>query len=234
MVGEKRTWAVVLAGGVGLRVGADRPKQLLDLAGRTVLERSLAAFVDHALVDDVVLVVPATHRAAVAGVAGDHVLVIEGGAERSDSTRAAVRALREAGAGDGDRVLVHDAARPLVSGRIISDVVQSLRAHDAVALLVPTPDTIVQVDPVTGLPGEPLPRAELRRHQTPQGFGLGVLEEAHRAAADDREFAATDDVTLVQRHVPQARVGVVEGEARNLKITDATDLAVARALVAED
>jgi 2-C-methyl-D-erythritol 4-phosphate cytidylyltransferase len=229
---RRRTWAIVLAGGLGLRVGADRPKQLLDLDGRSVLQRSLAVFVEHRDVDDVVLVVPTAWRAEVLRHAGEGVHVVDGGAERHDSTRAGLAAVRAAGAADHDLVLVHDAARPLVSPRIVADVVAALDRHDVVAVLVPTPDTIVQVDPGTGLPTAPLPRATLRRHQTPQGFAVGVLDEAHRRAAGDASVLVTDDCTLVSAMVPEAGVGVVEGDPANLKITDATDLVVARALLA--
>ncbi len=227
---------MVLAGGLGVRMGADRPKQLLDLHGRTILERSLHAFTSHPLVDDVVLVVPAAWREAMVAdgveTAGSgSVRVVVGGAERRDSTRAGVEAVVAAGGAADDRVLVHDAARPLVSGRIIGDVVTALEDHDVVALLLSTPDTIVRVDPETGLPGEPLPRAELRRHQTPQGFRLGTLEQAHRRAADRPELVVTDDCTLAMHVLEDVRVGVVEGESRNLKITDADDLVVARALL---
>jgi 2-C-methyl-D-erythritol 4-phosphate cytidylyltransferase len=231
-VAERRTWAIVLAGGLGLRVGADRPKQLLDLAGRSVLQRSVAALRDHPAVDDVVLVAPAAWRAAVEEHVGPGLRVVDGGRERHDSTRAGLAALLEAGASAGDRVLVHDAARPLVSARIVADVVRALDEHDVVAVLVPTPDTIVQVDPTTGLPTAPLPRATLRRHQTPQGFTVGVLDEAHRRASADPAVQVTDDCTLAIALVPDVRVGVVEGDPENLKITDATDLVVARALLA--
>ncbi|MGJ9411298.1 2-C-methyl-D-erythritol 4-phosphate cytidylyltransferase [Aeromicrobium sp. CF4.19] len=234
MTGSGRTWAAVLAGGFGRRVGSDRPKQLLDLGGLTVVERSVAAFHGHGLIDGVVLVVPSSHRDEVASLVPDTVRVVEGGAERSDSTRAAVRALLEQGADPTDGILVHDAARPLVSERIITDCVRALETHDVVATLVTTPDTIVRIDPATGAPGEPLPRAALRRHQTPQGFRLGVLDEAHRSASQDGSLAATDDCTLVMYALPQVSVGVVAGDHRNLKITDATDLVVARALLEAD
>lgn len=225
---------MVLAGGLGRRVGADRPKQLLELGGRTVLERSVAAFLDHPRVDAVVLVCPPGRRDEMAALVPKDVTTIEGGAERSDSTRAGLAAAVAAGAMADDRVLVHDAARPLVAAGTISAVVEELEVHDVVALLVPTPDTIVRLDPATGLPGPPIPRAELRRHQTPQGFTLGVLEHAHREARRDPGVVVTDDCTLVTTIVPDVSVGVVDGDPRNLKITDPSDLVVARALLAAE
>lgn len=230
----RTTWAIVLAGGLGLRVGADRPKQLLDLAGRSVLQRSVSAFADHPDVDAVVLVVPAAWREAVLDHVDAPAHVVDGGRERHDSTRAGLAAVQAAGGLPGDRVLVHDAARPLVDARIVGDVVRALDEHDVVAVLVATPDTIVQVDPGTGLPTAALARDTLRRHQTPQGFRVGVLDEAHRRAAADPTVRVTDDVTLAMAMLPRADVGVVEGDARNLKITDATDLVVAAALLAAD
>lgn len=230
------TWAVILAGGAGRRLGSALPKQLLPLDDRTVLEHSVAAFADHPAIDRVLVVAPADHHDAVATLVGDLADLVTGGAERTDSTRAGLEAIAALGGADDDLVLVHDAARPLVPARVVADVVDALRVHPAVATLVDTADTIVRVDPATGGIVEMLPRHELRRHQTPQGFHVGVLAAAHRAAVDEARAggaaAVTDDCSLVQRHRPDLVVATVSGDPANLKITDATDLVVARALLA--
>ncbi len=230
------TWAVILAGGAGRRLGSTVPKQLLPLDDRTVLEHSVSAFAQHPAIDRVVVVAPVDHLDAVAALVAGQADLVAGGAERTDSTRAGLDAIATLGGSDDDLVLVHDAARPLVPARVVTDVVEALGDHAAVATVVETADTIVRVDPDVGDIVEVLPRHELRRHQTPQGFRLGVLAAAHRAAREqartDGVVVVTDDCSLVQRHRPDLSVAVVAGDAANLKITDTTDLVVARALLA--
>ncbi len=227
---------MILAGGRGVRVGGEVAKQFLPLGDRTVLEHSVAAFARHPAIDRVLVVAPADALERVRELLADPaVLVTAGGAERHESTRCAVSALRAAGASDDDAVLVHDAARPFVPARVIDEAVESLASHDVVATLVPSSDTMVRIDPETGRIVEALVREELRRHQTPQGFRLGVLDDAHgRAAAGQVAVpAVTDDCTLVCAAHPGVVVGVVEGAPEAFKITDALDLRLARAVLAE-
>ncbi len=184
-----RTVAVVLAGGFGVRVGGNTPKQLQLLAGRTLLEYSVAAFD--------------------AAPGGD--------------------------GADGDcNVLFHDAARPLVDQRIIADCVSGLAGSQALGVVVPTADTIVEVTDgvMTSIP----PRESLGRCQTPQGFRLSVIRRAHELAAADPDagtFRPTDDCGIVLRYLPDIEVRVVRGSERNLKITYPGDLRIAEAALAE-
>jgi 2-C-methyl-D-erythritol 4-phosphate cytidylyltransferase len=234
-----RTVAVVLAAGTGTRFGAGPAKQLRRLAGRTLVERSVAAFAEAAGIDQVLVVTAAELTAEVRTLlAGTSRLaaVIEGGSARSDSTRQAIAWLTAAASQDGGsdrmKVLFHDAARPLVDLRIITDCVEALDSWDAVGVVVPTTDTIVEL--AGGAFGRILPRDSLARCQTPQGFRLGVIRRAHELAAADPGFAllpATDDCGVVLRYLPEVPVGAVTGSERNLKITYASDLAVAEALL---
>ncbi len=224
--------AVLLAGGTGTRMGAERPKQLLELAGRTILEHSLRAFHEHPQVDEVLVVMAPGHLGAAEELAARYPrtsAVLEGGETRSDSTRAALMHL-----GDGDRlVLVHDAARPLVSAQVITDCLAGLREHPAVLVAVPATDTIVEVgsdETVRDVPA----RAGLWRVQTPQGFRCDVLRAAYAAAAADPDFVATDDASVVFRYLPDHTVGVVAGEERNIKVTTPLDLRLAEALLDSD
>jgi 2-C-methyl-D-erythritol 4-phosphate cytidylyltransferase len=226
--------AVVLAGGVGTRIGADRPKQLLRIAGRTILEWAVSAFHDSPCVDDVWVVTAGTlvddvrDLLATAGL-GD-VRVIEGGVLRTDSTRAAITAL-----GDSDcDVLLHDAARPLVDGRIIADCVRALRAGEAVTTAVSSMDTVAEVEP-DGRVKAILDRARLRNVQTPQGFRLATIRAAYRLMDADPHGAptATDDCCVVLRYLPNVPIGVVPGSARNLKVTHPDDLLVAERLLSD-
>jgi 2-C-methyl-D-erythritol 4-phosphate cytidylyltransferase len=225
--------AVVLAGGVGQRFGADRPKQLVQLAGRPILERAVRAFVDSPDVDEVLVVVAPEARAEVRslldGTGMTGVGLVNAGVLRSDSTRAVLAAL-------GDRdcdVLLHDAARPLVDARIIHDCARALESEAAVTAAVPTTDTVAEtVDGhVTSVPD----RSRLRNVQTPQGFRLVTIQRAFALhdADEDRVADPSDDCSLVLRYLPEVPIAVVEGSPRNLKITQPHDLALATALLRE-
>jgi ribitol-5-phosphate 2-dehydrogenase (NADP+) / D-ribitol-5-phosphate cytidylyltransferase len=229
-----RTVAVVLAGGTGQRFGGDRPKQLRVLAGRTLLEHSVAAFEQAPDVDAIMVVMPA----GLAGQAGQRfaagngyrkvTAVIEGGATRTDSTRCAIAALGKAEC----NVLFHDAARPLVDQRIIADCVSALAADQAIGVAVPSSDTIVEVSDgvVTAMPR----RDALARCQTPQGFRLSVIRRAYQLADADPGFSqrpATDDCGIVHRYLPDIPVRLVPGSEHNIKITYPDDLEVAEALL---
>src|ERR1700683_1023746 len=142
-----RTVAVVLAGGSGLRLGGDVPKQLQLLAGRTLLEHSVAAFDAAPGIDEIIAVLPASFVPAAEKLLGGQyrklTRVIAGGVDRPGSTRCAI-SLLSAGGTDCD-VLFHDAARPLVDQRIIADCVAGLSDCDALGVVVPTADTIVHL-----------------------------------------------------------------------------------------
>lgn len=225
-----RIVAVVLGGGTGQRMGGDQPKQFLRLGGRTLIEHCVAAFDVAPGVDEVVVVMARGYvspvRSMLAGF-GKVSAVIEGGAGRADSTRAAL-AMLDAGAADCG-VLLHDAARPLVDQRIIADCVAALASYDAIGTAVPSSDTIVLA--ADGKMSYVPPRDEVFRCQTPQCFRLPVIVAAHELAAADEAFAPTDDCGVVLRYLPEVPVHIVRGSERNIKVTYPGDLAVAEALL---
>jgi 2-C-methyl-D-erythritol 4-phosphate cytidylyltransferase len=229
-----RMVAVVLGGGIGQRVGAALPKQLLRLGGKTLVEHCVAAFEQAPGVDEILVVMAAGYVEQVRDMLAEGGFakvtgVIAGGVARSDSTRVALGTI--AGAGDYG-VLLHDAARPLVDQRIIADCVAALEVHEAAGVAVPASDTIVITD--NGVM-HTMPRREtLWRCQTPQCFRLPVIARAHELAAADPDFAPTDDCGVVLRYLPGVDVHIVPGSERNLKVTYPQDLAVAEALLAED
>lgn len=227
-----RNVAVVLAGGTGTRIGQPVPKQLIPIAGRPILEHSIAAMQRSPVVDDIVVVMAPGHlepvRELVARGAYTKVRqVVPGGDTRNDSTVAALAALGPAEA----NVLVHDAARPLVTEAILAANVAALVDHRAVITAVVSSDTVVEVDPDQDRLVEILPRYLLRRCQTPQSFRLSTLREAYAAAARDPGFTATDDATVVLRYLPDVPIAVVPGDAENLKITEPLDLFLAEQLL---
>jgi 2-C-methyl-D-erythritol 4-phosphate cytidylyltransferase len=233
-----RMVAVVLGGGVGQRIGAQVPKQLLKLGGRTLIEHCVAAFEQAPGVDQILVVMAAGYVDQVKEILAEAgyrkvSAVIQGGAGRPDSTRVALAAI--AGSGDGEDggdcgVLLHDAARPLVDQRIIADCVASLQVHHAIGVAVPTSDTIVVTD--NGVMHSMPRRETLQRCQTPQCFRLPVITRAHELAAADPDFSPTDDCGVVLRYLPDVKVHVVLGSERNIKITYPQDLAIAELMLA--
>jgi len=219
--------AVILAGGVGTRVGLDIPKQLIKVAGRTILEHTLSTFDAHPMVDEIIVMMAQGHLDAVHAIVRNggyrkvrHVL--EGADTRNGTTQRALDAISD----DDAPVLFHDAVRPLVSPRIITDCYEALQSYDAVDVAIPSADTIIEVDRDNVISEIP-PRANLRRGQTPQAFRAGVLRKAYAVAANDPDFQATDDCTVVLRYLPDVPIWVVGGEERNLKVTDPIDVYLA-------
>ncbi|WP_046469762.1 IspD/TarI family cytidylyltransferase [Allosalinactinospora lopnorensis] len=229
--------AAVLAGGVGVRMGGQRPKQLLPLAGRAVIEHSVAAFCAAPEVDDVIVLMVEEYLPEIEKMVADSGLtkvsaILPGGPTRTRTSCAALRAL-DARSG-GDILLLHDAARPLVRRRTIASCVAALDEAGAVGVAVPSSDTVVEVE--RGVSGAEVlravpPRSALRRMQTPQGFRLDVLRRAYDLALADPDLVATDDCGVVLRYLPGEEVRIVKGEDSNIKITNPGDIEVAEVLL---
>jgi 2-C-methyl-D-erythritol 4-phosphate cytidylyltransferase/2-C-methyl-D-erythritol 2,4-cyclodiphosphate synthase len=217
--------AVIVAGGRGTRLGADQPKQLLDLGGRAVVEWSLRTFDAHPGLDEGVLVLPADIASGadrwLRGLTRRWAVAI-GGARRQDSVRAGVNALSAA----VTVALVHDAARPFVSAAVIDRVAAAAAADGAAIPAVPALDTVKRVSAGSMTVRETVPRDEVWLAQTPQGFRTAVLKDAWTAAGEDD---VTDEGMLVER--AGQPVTIVPGERTNIKITTGEDLAAARAAV---
>jgi 2-C-methyl-D-erythritol 4-phosphate cytidylyltransferase len=226
----KHMVAVVLGGGTGTRFGASLPKQLLTLNGKTLVEHCVAAFAASPGIDEILLVMPPAYHDEAKRLVGSEVsAIITGGATRSDSVRNALAHIGARYDQAETGVLIHDAARPLVTKQIIADCVQALREHDAIGTAVPTSDTILAV--ANGVIAHVPPRETLYRAQTPQCFRLETITRAHALAAADPAFTPTDDCGVVLRYLPGTPVHIVPGSETNLKVTYPTDLAVAEALL---
>ncbi|MCW2829472.1 MAG: 2-C-methyl-D-erythritol 4-phosphate cytidylyltransferase [Aeromicrobium sp.] len=229
---ELRNVAVILAGGTGTRVGLSIPKQLIKIAGKTIIEHTIAAFQASSLIDEIVILMTPGHLDPVRAIVqnggyGKVTQIVEGGSTRNESTSRALEALGT----DECNVLFHDAVRPLVSQTIIGDVVAALATHEAVDTAIPSADTIVQVHdtPVgeTDTIEDVLQRHLLRRGQTPQAFRLSVIRGAYERAWQDPDFTATDDCTVVLRYLPDVPIAVVAGHERNMKVTEPIDVYIA-------
>jgi 2-C-methyl-D-erythritol 4-phosphate cytidylyltransferase len=214
---------IVAAAGSGLRLGADRPKALVVLAGRPLVCWSVDALRAGG-VTGVVVAVPAADRAAFAEVLGPDVVLVAGGDTRTASVRAGLAAVGD----DADAVLVHDAARPLTPPDLVARVLGALAAGaPAVVPVLPVVDTTVLVDD-DGVVVDAVARASLRRVQTPQGFSRAILAAAYAALPDGQEL--TDDAAVVRAAgVP---VSTVAGDERAAKITVMHDLELAELQVA--
>ena len=210
--------AIVAAAGSGSRLGAELPKALVPLAGRPLVCRAVDALLDGG-VAEVVVVVPATRRADFEAALPAGVVIVDGGATRTASVRAGLAAVGPA----ATAVLVHDAARPLTPAAVVTRVIDALAAGaPAVVPVLPVVDTTVLVDD-DGLVIDAVPRAPLRRVQTPQGFDRATLEAAYAGLEPDVEL--TDDAAVVRRAgVP---VTTVTGDELCAKVTVAHDLTLA-------
>lgn len=222
--------AVVLGGGTGTRFGASLPKQLLTLNGKTLVEHCVAAFAAAPGVDEILLVMPPAYHDEAKRLVGEQVsAIIAGGAARSDSVRNALAHIGARYDHAETGVLIHDAARPLVTQQIIADCMAALQEHAAVGTAVPTSDTILEVN--DGVIAHVPPRESMYRAQTPQCFRLETIVKAHALAAADPDFQPTDDCGVVLRYLKGTQVHIVNGSETNLKITYPTDLAIAEALL---
>ena len=213
-------YAIVLAGGSGSRMGAQRNKVLLKLAGKPVIVRAVDAFTN--LVDGVILIsreedIP-DMRAAMAA-ANLPVTIVAGGDSRQASVWNGLCALPES----CTHVLIHDGARCLVDEGTIRRCMASVENHGTGVAAIPAIDTIKQVDAdeiVTATPD----RSQLRAVQTPQGFTVELIRRAHMSA-QQAGFLGTDDASLVERLGHPVRL--TEGNRRNIKLTTPEDLIMA-------
>lgn len=233
--------AVILAGGIGARVGGRIPKQLLPLSdGRSVLEHAVNAFEKLECIDEICIVIHPDYIAhaeqmllANAWQKVRHIIV--GGKERWESSVNAIRLYQELlsiEAAEYTNLLFHDAARPFVSQHIIANVCRALEIHDSVVVAIPTTDTIYEMAEgrVANIPK----RSTIMRAQTPQAFRLPLIERAYRLALGvdtltaelhaGCQMTATDDCGVVFKNIPEASIHIVIGNEQNRKITFKEDI----------
>lgn len=280
-----RNIAIILAGGMGSRMGGGMPKQLLPLAdGQTILEHSVATFEQAECIDEIGIVMHPDYIARAEEMLLRNgwqkvAFIIDGGKERCESSMRAIeqvyanvelRMKNDEGADTPSHqpinpfnkfnhastnqrinasthqpttnILLHDAARPFVSQRIISDVCEALKQHEAVTVAIPATDTMYTVGEYsngaapTGADiskvnsaGElfvrdiPL-RSTLMCAQTPQAFRLDVIARAYALAQQDPNWQSTDDCGVVRRYLPDTPIYIVPGESANRKITYREDI----------
>ncbi|WP_339510686.1 2-C-methyl-D-erythritol 4-phosphate cytidylyltransferase [Pseudomonas sp. RL_15y_Pfl2_60] len=216
-------WAIIPAAGVGSRMRADRPKQYLPLAGKTILEHTLACFVDHPRLKGLVISLAEDDPfwAQLPCANDPRIEVAVGGDERAESVLNALLRLADLGADEHDWVLVHDAARPNLAREDL-DLLLAELAHDPVGglLAVPARDTLKRAN-ADGRVKETVDRSVIWQAYTPQMFRLGFL---HRAMAEAlvSDVAITDEASAVEWAGQSPRL--IEGRADNIKVTRQEDL----------
>jgi len=223
--------AIIAAAGTGTRMASDRPKQFLQLAGIPILFHTLGPFEQCDSIQEVIVVLPAEEAAAFLTLASKQGLrklsrVVPGGTTRADSVKRGLMAIRPATAGI---VAVHDGVRPFVTVEEIETVVAAAESNGAAILVAPVTDTIKQVSGNSVV--KTLERRELRRALTPQCFRYELLRKAYERA-DVSDPSLTDESVLVEKI--GARVSIVEGSTKNIKITTPQDLLIAEAFLKND
>ncbi len=212
---------VVLAGGVGTRMEMSTPKQFYKVAGKTVLEHTIDVFEQHTGIDEIAVVINSSFVREVEAIILRNnwkklKKVLLGGSERYSSSLAAIRAYDNA---PDCNLIFHDAVRPLLSNRIIDDIIGALENYNAVDVAVPATDTIIQVDESGKLINNIPNRKFLRRGQTPQAFKQNIISKAYEIALKDPDFVSSDDCGTVVKYLPDEKVYVVTGEESNMKLT---------------
>ncbi len=224
---------VIVAGGSGVRMGRDRPKQYLPLGGRPILSHTIEAFLNCTAIETIRLVVPEPDAAFCRTDILDRlrprkpVRIVAGGDRRQDSVRNGLADLEPVIAAPDTPVAIHDGVRPLVRPTDIDHCLATARDTGACILGVPAVDTLKRVTP-GGIIRETLSRTGVWYAQTPQAFHFRIIHRAHEAALS-AGIQGTDDASLVERM--GIEVSVIEGSRSNLKITTPDDLALAAAIL---
>lgn len=217
--------AVILAAGNGSRMGSvGLPKQFWKIAGKMVIEHTILVFENHQLIDEIVIVTQSQFFNLIEEICiKNHFKkvkrILEGGRERYHSSLAAIQCYEE-----NHNILFHDAVRPLLTARIITDCVIALKKYSCVDVAVPAVDTIIKIK---GNEIEEVPNREfLMNGQTPQGFKLNVIKKAYEIALKDSKLKATDDCGIVLKYLPDEKINVIKGEYFNVKLTHKDDLII--------
>jgi 2-C-methyl-D-erythritol 4-phosphate cytidylyltransferase/2-C-methyl-D-erythritol 2,4-cyclodiphosphate synthase len=227
--------ALIVAAGRGARMGAPTPKQFLDLGGRMVLSRAIAAFAAHPLVDRLMVVIHGDDAGRLADALAQlppemaaRVTSCTGGDSRQQSVHHGLEALAGTGVAGDALVLIHDAARPFVGESLITRAIAAGRAADGAIPVLPVVDTVAEVAADGALAGNP-DRARLRTVQTPQVFRLDAIVTAHRAAAEAGRSDFTDDAGLIRWR--GGKVATFAGCPKAFKLTTPEDVARADRLI---
>ena len=220
--------AIIVAAGSGKRFGTKVPKQFLEIKGKALVIYTLERFQSCPEIDEIILVLPSNETANFLSIIGKYGIkklskVVAGGKTRAESVYKGLKVIRSATA---DIIAVHDGARPLVTSKEISECVLKAKETGAAILVAAVTDTIKQVSE-NSIITQTINRIELRRALTPQCFQFEILKRAFENA--DLDESATDESYLVEKS--GVKVSIVEGSAKNIKVTTKEDLLVVESLL---
>ncbi|MCD4846888.1 MAG: 2-C-methyl-D-erythritol 4-phosphate cytidylyltransferase [Candidatus Aegiribacteria sp.] len=219
---QRKTWGtVIVAAGTGSRFASDIPKQFLKLRGKPLIDWSIDTFSSIASISEIVVVLPQDEDLwKPFWKPSEKIRIVPGSIRRQDSVQEGLRAL------DSHMwVLVHDAARPLVSAGVIQRVMKGTEETGAAVPVVSVRDTVKRISSESFVSGT-VPRDDLKMSQTPQGFRLDILEEVLSSATD-----VTDECSAMEQAGHE--ILAVNGDIRNMKLTDPSDFAIVESLISE-
>lgn len=214
--------SIILASGTGERFGENIPKQFYKIKNKTILEYSLDAFEQNKNIDEIILVTNPNFNDLSREIVFKNnykkvVKIVNGGATRVDSSR-----IGTSYADDDSNVLIHDAVRAFVTQKIIDDNIEALKKYEAIGTAIDTIDTIIEIDE-NGFIKKIPQRNMLKRIQTPQSFRAKLIKQAHEIALKNNDKNFTDDCGLILKY-NLAPIFLVQGDEKNLKITQKSDL----------
>ena len=227
---DRKRFVVIMAAGSGVRMGADKPKQFIELEGKAILQRTMEVFVEACPGIKVITVLPEAHMDYWKSYCLEHnficpQILVKGGITRFHSVRNALAKVP-----DGALVAIHDGVRPLVSAELVRDMFDKAENVPGLIPVVPCVDTMKMIRTTDGVleavPGVSVDRSVLYGVQTPQIFQSEILKEAYGQAYDT---SFTDDASVVERY--GKNLSYTMGERFNIKITTRDDLKIARALL---
>ena len=232
-------YGAILAGGVGARMGGDKPKQYLSIKDKPIIVYTIEKFFVEKDFDEVLVLCPPMWVEKTKDIiekyipaAAGKVTVIEGGEKRNDTIMNAIQHIEEQGNLDDDTVLVtHDSVRPFVSHRIIKDNIEALKSYDACDTVINATDTIVVSEDGSFISEIP-ERKKMYQGQTPQSFKAKKFKELYLSLSEEEKDILTDGAKIFV--IKGEKVALVNGDTLNMKITYPYDLRVARSLVGEE
>ncbi|MBQ9228849.1 MAG: 2-C-methyl-D-erythritol 4-phosphate cytidylyltransferase [Eubacterium sp.] len=233
------TYGVILAGGVGSRMGGDKPKQYLSVKGKPIIIYTIEKFFTVPAFEKIIVLCPKKWVEHTKNLiekhiapAADKIAVIEGGDTRNETIMNAIKFIEAEGKLDEDTVIVtHDSVRPFVTHRIITENIAAAQAYGACDTVVPATDTIVEARDnkvITYIPD----RSKMYQGQTPQSFKALKLKEMYESLSEDEKSILTDAAKIFV--IKGEKVALVQGETYNMKITYPYDLRVAKSLLEDE